>query len=121
MPTNRTRRPRTWQPHLDDYKRQQLLGGPNAALLAGVGYLNRVEKKVGRFEDMSPELQAQTLAEMEADWRQHREELMTWWNAGEDAPRFSSKPWIFPRIGTAGALPWAAEQFDSEGTKHADK
>ena len=49
---------------------------------------------------MSPEIQAQTLAEMKADWRQHREELMA---------------------ASQGTLPWAAAQFDQKGIEHADE
>ncbi len=49
---------------------------------------------------------------MKADWRANRAELMDWWNAAENAPSFSPKPWIFPHRGTLDTLPWAAEQFD---------
>ena len=107
MPTNRTRRTRAWQATLDDYRRQQLIEGPDECLIAGVGYLT------GRkwFREMTEAEQAEVLTEMERDWRVHGPDLMAWWNAGEDAPRFSPKPWIFPRTGSPDRQPWAAQHF----------
>ena len=109
MPTNRTRRSRLWQAELDDYRRLQLLEGPDAVLLAGVGYLHSLA--VGPFDRAPAADQATVLAEMEADWRVHGPALLAWWNEGDAAPRFSGKPWLFPLAGGPGCLPWAAEQF----------
>jgi hypothetical protein len=89
---------------LDDYKRYQLIQGPDALLLAGMGYLRRV----GSFNMMSEQDQAEVMTEMKADWEANRDELMAWWNAGKNCEPFSPKPWIFPMYGTPDTLPWAA-------------
>lgn len=108
MPTNRTRRSRAWQAELDDYRKEQLIQGPNASLLAGVGYLTAT--RTASLEEAPPEAQALVLAEMERDWQQHGADLMAWWNLGKEAPLLCRKPWVFPRP-RPGQLPWAAKQF----------
>lgn len=100
---------------LCDYKRLQLLEGPEETLLGGVGYL--AGYNAGFLDQLGTAEQAEVLATMERDWRANRDELMAWWNAGRDAPHFSPKPWIFPHYGTPDTLPWAAEQFDNGETK----
>lgn len=109
MPTNRTRRSRLWQERLDDYKRWQLIEGPDAVRRSyeiGAGYLTAPS-----WDEMSEVDRANTLDEMKDDWHVHHTELMTWWRLGKDAPRFSPKPWIFPQRGSSDELPWAAEEF----------
>lgn len=73
MPTNRTRRSRHSN-RLDEHKREQLLHGPDAVPLAGVGYL--AAARVASFDKASKADQAAILAQMRADWDQHRGELL---------------------------------------------
>jgi hypothetical protein len=91
----------------DDYHRQQLLEGPDACLLAGVGYLHSLS--VGSFDRASPEEQAGVLEEMRADWARHGAEMMVRWRAGEREP--TVRPWVFPYLGGPDSLPWAAKEF----------
>ena len=91
----------------DDYHRQQLLEGPDAVLLAGVGYLHSLS--VGSFDGASPEEQAAVLAEMRADWQRHGREMMERWRAGESEP--TTRPWVYPYPGSPDTLPWAAQEF----------
>ena len=95
---------------LDEYKRQQLLLGPDSELLAGVGYLT-----AATFDAMSEADQAQALAEMKRDWRANREELLNWWNQGKDASHYGFKPWIFVMPQGPDTPPWAEEQFGLPG------
>ena len=107
MPVKRTLAKRSRR--LDDYKRQQLLEGPEELKLPGVGYL------AGRgrtLEALPLAVRAEVLAEMELDWTENKAELTAWWNAGEGAPHFSPMPWIFPLPGGPDRKPWAAERFD---------
>ena len=99
----RTRKARQF----DDYHRQQLLEGPDAALLAGVGYLHSLS--VGSFDRASPEEQAAVLEEMRADWARYGAEMMVRWRAGVREPM--TRPWVFPCLGSSDTLPWAAEEF----------
>jgi hypothetical protein len=108
MPTNRKRRSRTWQGELDDNKIEQLIEGPDHCLLSGIGYFRRE-----LYFQMDEEQRVEVLAEMERDWRIHGARIMDWWKLGPDAPPICSVPWIFPRPGPAGTLPWAAEYFDN--------
>ena len=87
----------------DEYRACQLLAGPDATLLAGVGYLT-----AARFELMTEADQAAALADMRADWERHGAELLAWWNGDDEAFRF--RPWNFI-IRDPARLPWAAEQF----------
>lgn len=87
----------------DDYRKEQLLCGPDACLLAGVGYLT-----AAKWSEMSDGEQELALKEMRRDWSAHGPILMAWWDDPEAAP-VTSKPWVFP-IRT-GDLPWAAQQF----------
>ena len=96
----------------DEYHREQLIGGPDTSLLAGVGYL---AGRMKWFRHMDDAERAEVLAEMEADWRIHGAELMKWWNAGGNAPFPGAKPWTFPFAGGPDRLPWAAEQFGDPG------
>ena len=53
-------------------------------------------------------------AEMRADWKTHREELLKFWASGEYTTGEifpDSKPWLFV-CGRPGTVPWAARQFD---------
>ncbi len=99
--------------HLDDYRRQQLLEGPDAVLLAGVGYLAPIS--TATFDRASPEEQAAVLAEMREDWMRYGAEMMVRWRAGEQEP--TTRLWVFPYLGSPDTLPWAAEEF---GEPHAD-
>lgn len=105
MPVKRTVSKRSRR--LDDYRRQQLLDGPDASLLAGVGYL----RAAASFDQMSADDQAQAMADMARDWAVHGAELMAWWRLGKDAPTDGVKPWAFVSAGGPDTLPWAAEQF----------
>jgi hypothetical protein len=91
----------------DDYRRQQLLEGPDAVLLADVGYLHSIS--VGSFDRASPEEQAVVLDEMRADWARYGADLMTWWRSGEHAEGI--RPWAWVPAGSPDTLPWAAEAF----------
>lgn len=86
MPTNRTRPARSWALDLDEHKREALLFGPDAMLLAGLGYWRLVDRSA-------------TLEEMRRDWRIHREALLVHWRG------LPSRPEGLPR-------PWAAQQLD---------
>jgi hypothetical protein len=87
----------------DDYQKEQLLCGPDACLLAGVGYLT-----AATWSQMSDGEQELALADMRRDWAVHGSTLMAWWRDPDAAP-ITNKPWVFPV--RDGALPWAAEQF----------
>ena len=91
----------------DDYRRQQLLEGPDACLLAGRGYLWSIQGAT--FEGASPAEQAALLAEMRADWARYGPAMMDRWRQGEREP--TTLPWVFPYPGSPDRLPWAAEQF----------
>ena len=87
----------------DEIRACQLLAGPDATLLAGVGYLTAT-----RFDEMSECDQGAALADMKADWARHGLDLLAWWNGDDDAFRF--KPWNFI-VRDPQRLPWAADQF----------
>ena len=91
----------------DDYHRQQLLEGPDAVLLAGVGYLASTAS--GHFHNSPPEEQAAVLDGMRADWARYGAEMVVRWRAGEQEP--TTRPWVFPYLGSPDTLPWAAEEF----------
>ena len=91
----------------DDYKRQQLLEGPDACLLAGVGYLHSIS--VGSFALASPKEQASVLEEMREEWALYGREMMDRWRRREPEPMV--RPWVFPMLGGPDNLPWAAEEF----------
>ncbi len=91
----------------DDYHRQQLLEGPDAVLLAGVGYLWSIQGAT--FDQASPEEQAFVLAEMREDWQRYGREMMERWPRGEYEP--AMRPWVFVVPGGPDRLPWAAETF----------
>jgi len=76
----------------DDVKREQLLFGPDAWLLAGEGYL--ANPPVARWEEYTPEQMHAALTAMREDWQRHGAALMAEW-----------------RQTFAQSLPWAAEQF----------
>ena len=104
MPTKR----RAGKAHVfEDYHRQQLLEGPEACLLAGVGYLARISEPT--FDRAPPEEQAAVLEAMRADWMRYGAEMMVRWRAGEQEPM--TRPWVFPMPGGPDTLPWAAEEF----------
>lgn len=104
MPVKRTQAKRSRR--LDQYCRQQLLEGPDASLLAGVGYLT-----AATFEEMRADDQAQALAQMERDWRANRDELLAWWNQGPEADQTGFKPWVFVVPEGPSSPPWAERQF----------
>ena len=91
----------------DDHRRLQLLEGPDAVLLAGVGYLWSIQEPT--FDRASPEEQAAVLAEMREDWARYGAEMMVRWRAGEQEP--TTLPWVYPYPGSPDTLPWAAEKF----------
>ena len=113
MPVKRTRAKR--RRRLDDYKRQQLLEGPDSVLLAAVGYL--APTRTLRFSETPPDEQAAILADMERDWLTHGPELMAWWKQGADADLSGHKPWTFVIPGGPETLPWAATQFSTGETR----
>ena len=103
MPTKRTRRTR--QTHVfDENCIGQLLKGPDACVLAGMGYFEPYIASGTR--DLSVEQYAEMLETMRADWQKHGPELMRQWRTGEP---ITPKPWIF--IVPHDGLPWAAEEF----------
>ena len=97
--------------HFDDYRRQQLLEGPDACLLAGMGYLWSIQGAT--FDQASPEEQAVVLAEMREDWARYGREMMDRWRRGEREP--TKIPWVFPYL-SPDQPPWAAEQFEEPGS-----
>ena len=113
MPVKRTLAKRSRR--LDDYKRQQLLEGPDSVLLAAVGYL--APTRTLRFSEATPEEQAAILADMERDWLTHGPELMAWWKQGADADLSRHKPWAYVVAGGPETLPWAATQFGIDETR----
>lgn len=56
---------------LDAYRAEQLIDGPEAALLAGTGY-----QRCKWWRDMDAAERADVLAEMRRDWEAHRAELI---------------------------------------------
>lgn len=76
MPTSRTRRTRA-RDGLDPYMIEQLRDGPDAVLLAGVGYLKATP--VGSFDRSSPADQAAILQRMREDWNRSGAELREMW------------------------------------------
>ncbi len=103
-----TRRKRTSQRELSPYKRHELLVGriiyPLMPFYTGYGD--------GRSTDVADYISD----EMRADWAEHRDELIEFWQSdlsdAEFFPPGTTKPWIFDVGRGPGALPWAAEQFD---------
>ena len=91
----------------EDYHRQQLLEGPDACLLAGVGYLARISEPT--FDRAPAEEQAAVLEDMRKDWARYGADLMTWWRSGEHAE--GVRPWAWVPAGGPDTLPWAAEEF----------
>ncbi len=91
----------------DEYMRQQLLEGPDACLLAGVGYLAMF--RVAAFDVLQKREQAELLGVMRDDWRRHGPALMTWWREG--GPDGLAKPWCFVAPGGPDRLPWAFQEF----------
>ncbi|KFL47143.1 hypothetical protein IL54_2566 [Sphingobium sp. ba1] len=92
MPVKRTKAKRSLR--LDEYRRQQLLEGPDACLLAGVGYLT-----TATFSQMDASAQALAMADMRADWGRNRDALLQWWSERAPDPA------------TPDALPWAERHF----------
>lgn len=90
----------------DDYHIEQLIEGPDACLLAGVGYLTAAQ-----WDQMDGEAQAVAMQQMQDDWALHGPMLMDWWRQGANAPPIATLPWVYPVAGGADGLPWAAEQF----------
>jgi hypothetical protein len=60
--------------HLDDYRREMLQYGPDAVLIAGVGYL--AEVGAGIVATATPEQRAAIMVAMRADWQRHGERLL---------------------------------------------
>jgi hypothetical protein len=94
MPVKRTKAKRSLR--LDEYRRQQLLEGPDACLLAGVGYLT-----TATFDQMDASGQATALTDMRADWVRNRDALLQWWSERAPDPA------------TPDALPWAERRFSA--------
>ena len=82
----------------DDFHRQQLLEGPDAVLLAGVGYLWSIQEPT--FDRGSPEEQAFVLEEMRAGWARHGAELMAQWRSTEAG---TAAPWALLEFGEPSA------------------
>lgn len=98
--------------NFDDYRRQQLLEGPDASLLAGMGYF--AAHKVAAFNQLNAEQQAEVLATMREDWALFGPGLMEWWRSGEQET--GMKPWTFVAP-DPGTLPWAAYEFGQAACK----
>jgi len=60
--------------HLDGHKREQLLFGPDAPLLAGIGYLEPAAAATA--DQLNPAERLKMLAEMRRDWLLHRPQLL---------------------------------------------
>jgi hypothetical protein len=57
--------------------------------------------------------------EMRADWAEHRDELIKFWQSGAyTTPDIfpDAKPWLFA-CGSAESLPWACEHLDEKAEK----
>lgn len=104
MPTNRRRRSRAWSPTLDPFKRQTLLLGPDAVLLAGCGYFPR--RSSSTLHMATEDEHAEARAAMMADWRVHGTALTAWWVAA--TPEAVGKDrWTYVPPGGPGTRPWA--------------
>lgn len=104
MPTKR----RVGKAHLlDDYRRQQLLDGPDASSLGAMGYLGPF--RAGTVARLTEAQYAEMLAAMRDDWGRFGGEMMDRWRRGEYEP--DTKPWIFVIPGGVDRDPWAWEQF----------
>jgi hypothetical protein len=113
MPTTRTRRTRALHADIDDYKRQELVEGPGACLLAGVGYLPAQNAATPAEQDAAVEA-------ARADWARYGADLLAWW-VGEDDRRFSAKPWIWAPRNGPGTRPWAWWAFDAPAARGEDE
>jgi hypothetical protein len=107
MPTTRTRRQRQWTPDLDDYRRQELLDGPGASLLAGQGYYVHA---ANHLDDATEAEHTEARTAMVTDWARHRDTLLAWWIGQAEQ---SVRPWAWVARGGAGTRPWAWWEFDS--------
>ncbi len=92
--------------HLDEFHVEQLLEGPDATLLAGVGFLAPIQSAT--FSRASPEEQAVVLQEMRDTWARHGREMMERWRAG-----------AYADVVRPSGLPWAAEAFGEPGEPRA--
>lgn len=104
MPTNRTRRARSWAPDLDRHRRQELAEGPAAHLMAGVGYGELVER--GGVNTWTAEDFAAVLEAMRADWRKHGADVLATWIAEDRG---------------AGTRPYAWWAFDAPEPRDPDE
>lgn len=101
MPTNRTRRARSWQPKLHNLKIEELWYGPGSCLLAGMGYWHG-----DFFWHLSEEKQRAVVAEMRADWFRHREEVLDAWGNRDE-----HQVYIWREHHSEQLRPWALEEF----------
>lgn len=94
-----TRRRRASRINLDPYRRYELLTGeiryPPPQYYTGYG------------NGTGTDLAAFISDEMREDWKNHRDELIAFWQSGEFT---DGLPWLFA-CGGPGELPWAAKQF----------
>lgn len=106
MPTNRTRRTRSWSPDLDDYRWVSLLEGPERVLLAGKGYSALIEAGASDLD------RAAAMQAAGEDWSEHGPKLLSWWIGQADDPTIR-RPWCFAVPGGPGTRPWAWRQFEA--------
>ncbi len=95
-----------------EYHLEQLLAGPDAALLAGVGYLaGRLDgRNAANVDQLTDDQRGEMLEDMRADWQRHGAVIMAWLNGEADRPPVALKPWQIDR-GSIGGEPWALAQF----------
>lgn len=103
MPTNRTRRTRA-KSDLDSMKMEDLFYGPGTCLFNGEGYLG--PHGDGFFRDKSPEVQAEILAAMRADWMAAYFVILRAWD-----DRDETELWCADRHHSNPSKPWALTEF----------
>lgn len=87
---------------IDTEDMEDLFYGPGTALLEG--YADR--RGNCRFEELPSDAQADVLAEMQTDWRRHREAILAAWEARDSHERYLSCQFFGDP-----AEPWAQREF----------
>ncbi len=97
MPTTRMRRARVWSAELDPHRREALLEGPRAVLIACAAY----HKASCQTLPEMPEDEWQAgLAEMRRDWEVHHVTLLAAYRVEHGA---DAKPWAWWRFDASPA------------------
>jgi len=112
MPTNRSRRARSWRPTIDPFRRVALLLGPEHVLLAGAGYH---PVGCGMLHTLTDDQHAEARAAMRTDWVAHGEALTLWWV--EARPEAAGDPWVYVPPGGPGTRPWGWWQFSAPAAR----